>query len=46
MNNLLEQEKKSRLKNGTLVIGKADFEGENPEVSVNYLYFNIINCWP
>ena len=34
MHSLLEQEKKSRLKNGTLVIGKANFEGENDAVSV------------
>ena len=36
MNSLLEQEKKNRLKNGTLVIGKADFPGENPEVSISF----------
>ena len=35
MHSLLEQENKSRLKNGTLVIGKADFPGDSPEVSFN-----------
>ena len=40
MNSLLEQEKKNRLKNGTLVIGKADFPGENPEVSGSFNFFS------
>ena len=35
INSLLEQEKKNRLKNGTLVIGRANFQGQNPEVSVS-----------
>lgn len=33
MYSLLEQEKKSRLKNGTLVVGKADYKAEGPDVS-------------
>ena len=39
MNNIIEQEKKGRLKNGTLVVGKATFTGDNPEVSFKHSIF-------
>lgn len=44
MNALMEQEKKSRLKSGTLVVGRADFEAENDDVSVKLktLFFTCI----